>query len=604
MQAVILTAGRGRRMEPLSLKAHKALLEIGDSTVLGRALDSLTQVGVNTITIVTGYRADDITEFATSRYPSVDFRFVHNERYEVTNNIVSLALALESLSYDDDVILIECDLLFEPHVLADLVERPGGNIALIDHYRTGMDGTVVATEDGYVSQVFLASSQDANFNFHNKFKTLNIYRFDRTFCQKTLRPMLTAYANNVDDNCYYEIVLGMFANIPQYRIAAQLVAESDWVEIDDPNDLAVARFAFDPAERSSVLDRSFGGHWSFGILDFSLPRNAYFPPAAMLAALRHALPDVITGYGSTQNILDEKLAFFLGCHPGSVRLLSGASQAYPILRHIYRDKRIAIPAPTFGEYQRCFPDAETYDDSPGINVGQLESLARRVDLLVLVNPNNPTGTTIPTDYIYDLAVRTPGTMFLVDESFLSFSGQRSLIKLLDERPLENIVVLTSLGKPLGIPGLRLGHLFTVNQPFMREFSEHMPIWGVNALAEFFLELVIKFRTDLEKAIALTVAERSRLKSLLAEHHSVDHVHDSGANFLLVELAGSDPQIASSVRTALLSGNKIEVKDVSAKFPDRLPRLRLAVRTEAENDRLLKAISLIDWPTGCSLPDRQ
>jgi histidinol-phosphate/aromatic aminotransferase/cobyric acid decarboxylase-like protein len=187
-------------------------------------------------------------------------------------------------------------------------------------------------------------------------------------------------------------------------------------------------------------------------------------------------------------------------------------------------------------------------------------------------------------------------MFLVDESFLSFSGQRSLIKLLDELPLENIVVLTSLGKPLGIPGLRLGHLFTVNQPFMREFSEHMPIWGVNALAEFFLELVIKFRTDLEKAIAFTVAERSRLKALLAEHHSVYHVYDSGANFLLVELAGSDPQIASSVRAALLSRNKIEVKDVSAKFPDRLPRLRLAVRTEAENDRLLKAFSLIDWPS--------
>jgi len=292
---------------------------------------------------------------------------------------------------------------------------------------------------------------------------------------------------------------------------------------------------------------------------------------------------------------------FLGCHSGSVRLLSGASQAYPILRHIYRNKRIAMPAPTFGEYQRCFPEAETYDDSPGINVNHLESLARRVDLLILVNPNNPTGTTIPTDYIYGLAARTPETMFLVDESFLSFSGQRSLIKLLGELPLENIVVLTSLGKPLGIPGLRLGHLFTVNQPFMREFSEHMPIWGVNALAEFFMELVIKFRTDLEKAIALTVAERSRLKALLAEHDSVFHVYDSGANFLLVELAGSDPQVASSVRTTLLSRNKIEVKDVSAKFLDRLPRLRLAVRTEAENDRLLKAFSLIDWsPAPCAI----
>ena len=54
-----------------------------------------------------------------------------------------------------------------------------------------------------------------------------------------------------------------------------------WVEVDDPNDLAVARFSFQPRDRGGILDRSWGGHWSFNLLDFSLPRNAYFPPAAM-----------------------------------------------------------------------------------------------------------------------------------------------------------------------------------------------------------------------------------------------------------------------------------------------------------------------------------
>jgi histidinol-phosphate/aromatic aminotransferase/cobyric acid decarboxylase-like protein/choline kinase len=595
MQAVILTAGRGRRMEPLSLESHKALLQIGDSTILGRALDGLIEAGVNTVTIVTGYRADDITEFVTTGYPTMQVTFIHNGRYEITNNIVSLALALESLIYNEDIIMIECDLLFEPHVLTDLVEQPGGNVALVDHYRTGMSGTVVATDGGFVSQIFLASSQDADFNYRDKFKTLNIYRFDRVFCQKTLRPMLTAYADNVDDNCYYEIVLGMLANIPQHRIAAQVVEESDWVEVDDPNDLAVARFAFEPPERASVLDRSFGGHWSFGILDFSLPRNAYFPPPAMLAALRHALPDVITSYGSTQAVLDEKVALFLGCQPDFVHLLNGASQAYPILGQLYRGKRIAIPAPTFGEYRRCFSDAETYKDSPGIDFSQIEALARNSDVLVLVNPNNPTGTTIPTELIYDLAARTPGTTFLVDESFLAFSGQQSLIKLLSEAPLENMLVLTSLGKPLGIPGLRLGYLYSTNHTFWRAFKEHMPIWGVNALAEFFMELTIKFRSDLDRSIALTVAERSRMQSLLAEFASVSQVYESGANFVLVELLGAEAQIASSLRQALLIKDKIEIKDVSDKFPDRLPRLRIAVRTETENDRLIKALSLVDLP---------
>jgi histidinol-phosphate/aromatic aminotransferase/cobyric acid decarboxylase-like protein/choline kinase len=576
-------------MEPLSATCHKALLEIGGSTILGRALDSLLKAGVSAITIVTGYRSDDITNFVSTTYPGIPVRYVHNERYEVTNNIVSLALALESLTYEDDVILIECDLLFEPHLITDLVRHPGKNVALVDHYRTGMDGTLVSTENGYVRQVFPTASQDRDFRYGNKFKTLNIYRFDRAYCQRTLRPMLSAYADNVDSNCYYEVVLGMLANIPEHRIAALVVRDSDWVEVDDPNDLSVAKFSFEPNERGALLDRSFGGHWSYDVLDFSLPRNAFFPPVPMLAALSHSLPDVITGYGSRQEILDEKVALFLGCEPNRVHLLNGASQAYPILRHLYRDSCVAIPTPTFGEYPRCFPHASTYQDSLAADAKQLERCAQDVDLLVVVNPNNPSGVTVPTSSLFDIAARTPATTFLVDESFLVFSGQPSLIRLLEAEPLDNVAILTSLGKSLGVPGLRLGYLYTPNAELRQAFLGFMPIWGVNALAEFFLELTIKFRTDLDKSIARTVSERARMQRLLAELPSVRQVHDSGGNFLLVQLLGEDPSIASRLRRDLLASDRIEVKDVSGKYPDRRPRLRLAVRTPEDNDRLLHAV---------------
>lgn len=589
MQAVILTAGRGRRMEPLTKTCHKALLEIGGKTILGRALDSLAKAGVAPITVVTGYRSDDISHFISTRYPGLPVRYVHNQSYETTNNIVSLALALESLNYEEDVILIECDLLFEPHLITDLIGHPGKNVALVDHYRTGMDGTVVSIENGYVSQVFPTESQSTGFRYDNKFKTLNIYRFDRAYCQRTLRPMLSAYANNVDSNCYYELVLGMLANVPAHRISAQIVQDSDWVEVDDPNDLSVAKFSFEPGERASLLDRTFGGHWSFDVLDFSLPRNAFFPPAAMHAALRHALPDVITGYGSRQEILDEKAALFLGCDPSRVHLLNGASQAYPILRRLYKDRRAAIPAPTFGEYPRCLPQAATYPDLLATDPEQLAQCARNVDLLVVVNPNNPSGVTVPTQSLYDLAAGAADTTFLVDESFLIFSGQPSLISLLEAEPLDNILVLTSLGKGLGTPGLRLGYLYTANADLRRSFLEHMPIWGVNALAEYFLELTIKFRPDLERSIKLTVAERSRMRGLLSGQPFVHRVHDSGGNFLLVQLRGEDPAIASQLRQELLATSRIEIKDVSGKYPDRLPRIRIAVRRQEDNDRLLRAL---------------
>ncbi|MHB1593853.1 MAG: aminotransferase class I/II-fold pyridoxal phosphate-dependent enzyme [Streptosporangiaceae bacterium] len=596
MHAVILAAGRGRRMEPLSSTRHKALLEVGGDTILGRALDSLVAAGVGVVTIVTGYRADDITAFVGPRYPGLDVRYVANERYETTNNIVSLALALESMPGDEDVILIECDLLFEPGLIADLVNGYAGqNVALVDRYRTGMDGTVVSIDQDCVAQVFPTSSQNADFHYEDKFKTLNIYRFDRDFCHRTLRPILTTYANHVDANCYYELVLGMLANIPAHRIVAHVVAESDWVEVDDPNDLAVAKFAFDPTARPALLDRAFGGHWSFGILDFSLPRNAYFPPPAMQAAMRHSLAEIITGYGSAQQILDEKLAHFLGCQPTHVHLLSGASQAYPLLREIYAGSRVAIPDPTFGEYARAFPQAIRYRDIPGTGPGPLDEVARQVDLMVLVNPNNPTGTTLATSGIYQLAARTPATQFLVDESFLPFSGQPSLVDVLESAPLPNVTVLTSLGKALGVPGLRLGFIYspgTDDRDARRALASHLPVWGVNALAEYFIELTLKFRSDLAASIAATVEERARLTARLCEHPLVSRVYDSGANFVLVELNGPDVGRAAAVRADLLASSRIEVKDVSTKFADGLPRLRVAVRTREDNDRLLMALETL------------
>ena len=98
-------------------------------------------------------------------------------------------------------------------------------------------------------------------------------------------------------------------------------------------------------------------------------------------------------------------------------------------------------------------------------------------------PRGPSsGVTVPTQSLYDVAARTPDTTFLVDESFLVFSGQPSLIRLLEAEPLDNMMILTSLGKSLGVPGLRLGYLYTSNARIRRAFEEFMPIWGVNALA--------------------------------------------------------------------------------------------------------------------------
>src|SRR3954451_11733559 len=143
VKAIVLAAGAGGRMRPLSDHTHKSLLPVGESTILGRIVDGLLAIEVRDILVVTGHLRDQICGFLAEHYPGVRFTFVHNQRYRETNNIVSLAMALDQCEFDADIILIECDVLFQPAMLRRLTTAERGNIALVDRYRPGMDGTVV-----------------------------------------------------------------------------------------------------------------------------------------------------------------------------------------------------------------------------------------------------------------------------------------------------------------------------------------------------------------------------------------------------------------------------------------------------------------------------
>src|SRR5262249_10575771 len=137
---IVLAAGYGRRMRPLTEHTHKTLLEVGGRTVIRWLVDSLLENGVHDMTVVTGYRARGVEAHLASVYPGLPVRFVHNPRLAETNNSLSLALAFEHVPLDDDVVLLECDLVCEPAVMRRLLESPHRTVALVDRWRTGMGG--------------------------------------------------------------------------------------------------------------------------------------------------------------------------------------------------------------------------------------------------------------------------------------------------------------------------------------------------------------------------------------------------------------------------------------------------------------------------------
>src|SRR5450432_2580359 len=99
-------------MRPLSGKTHKTLLTVGGITIIARIMDGLIDNGITETAVVTGYRAEELSTYLQATYPDHQFHFIHNARFEETNNIHSLALAFESLPLDRDVVLIESDLVY------------------------------------------------------------------------------------------------------------------------------------------------------------------------------------------------------------------------------------------------------------------------------------------------------------------------------------------------------------------------------------------------------------------------------------------------------------------------------------------------------------
>jgi choline kinase len=114
VRGVILTAGRGDRLKPITGDRPKCLATVGGCTILERQLRSLRACGISRIAVITGHRSDDVRRTSG---PSVEF--VHNPRYAMTNSLYSLWLARDLLS--DGFVVLNCDVVFHRQLLTDLL---------------------------------------------------------------------------------------------------------------------------------------------------------------------------------------------------------------------------------------------------------------------------------------------------------------------------------------------------------------------------------------------------------------------------------------------------------------------------------------------------
>ncbi len=134
MRAIILAAGTATRLRPLTDTLPKCLLRVGEKTILGHTIDSLQNAGVSDIVLVTGYRAEQIREFLAVHHPGVRITYIHNPRYEETNNIYSLWLT-KDLVLGGEILLLDSDILFDWRILPLLAAGGARSCLAVRHDR-------------------------------------------------------------------------------------------------------------------------------------------------------------------------------------------------------------------------------------------------------------------------------------------------------------------------------------------------------------------------------------------------------------------------------------------------------------------------------------
>ena len=596
MQAIILAAGMGKRLGELTKNNTKCMVEVDGVRLIERALRILERKNLNRIILVVGYQHENLMTFVNSLGIQTKIEFIINGVYDKTNNIFSLSLAKEQM-IEDDTLLLESDLIFEERLIDMLLEDKRDSLALVDKFESWMDGTcIVVDQDDNITD-FIPGKLLQYREKEQYYKTVNIYKFGADFSKNVYVPFLEAYAKVMGNNEYYEAVIKLILLLDKNTMKATRLQGELWYEIDDIQDLDIAQTLFieDDTKRYRSLMKRYGGYWRFPHLqDYCYLVNPYFPTRRMQEEMESNFDSLMRQYPSGMEVNSLLAAKCFQLHEEHVVLGNGAAELIKCLLEELHGT-LGVIRPTFEEYaNRWASECVVYDCTQNdftYNAQQLITFFSEhlVDTLVLINPDNPSGYYMGQSEIAALLqwCKKENKILIVDESFLDFADEEN-VSLLSERILSenpNLYVVKSISKSYGVPGLRLGILASGNADMIGCLKKSVSIWNINSMAEFFMQILDKYKADYENSLREIKAERARFFEALSQIKSLK-VYPSQANYFMCELL--DGHTSEELAGRLLKRN-ILIKDLTGKIKNGRQYIRIAIRTGTENQRLVELL---------------
>jgi threonine-phosphate decarboxylase len=366
------------------------------------------------------------------------------------------------------------------------------------------------------------------------------------------------------------------------------------IEADSATELR--KHLFYETSHSPALTDLVGYEKAKDIVDFCFIANPYYPTAGMLDDLQRSLPNLIKSYPSSNPLRSQKhLAAVLNVDPERLIIGNGATELIALIKLTLID-RIAVPIPTFGEYiekMKDLRDAELYALNPEDRY-QLrldDYLAwvnrRKLACLLVINPGNPTGQFIPLEEMVEFLHRTRDMeLVIVDESFIDFAGDSipSLLPLADQ--FTNLLIVRSMSKHCGVPGLRLGYCYSANLYILNRLRRFLPTWNLNTLAQYFLSLLPDGDAAYHEGRKRLIGDVKQLYEDLRMMPQLE-VYPTGANFLLFKVQNG--MTARELQMRLLVEHEMYVRDCSNKLGMDAFHIRVASQGRERDMRLVEAL---------------
>jgi len=331
-------------------------------------------------------------------------------------------------------------------------------------------------------------------------------------------------------------------------------------------------------------------------IDFCFISNPYYPTPEMLDDLKEAFPNLLKSYPSSNPLVSQQhLASVLGLKPENLIVGNGATELIVAMNATLID-HIAVPVPTFGEYiekLRHTRDAELYflkaEDNYQLDLHDYLAWVRGHGLksLLVINPGNPTGQLFSQEEMIEFLHQAKDMeLVVVDESFIDFAADVVPSLLPVSGRFSNLLLVRSMSKHCGVPGLRLGYCYSENLYVLNRMRQFIPTWNVNSIAQYFLSMLAETDAAYHESRKRLIGDVRWLYDSLQSIPGIE-VYPTGANFVLFKIKGG--MTAAELQGRLLKEHRMYVRDCSNKVGMDRFHIRVASQGHEKDSRLITAL---------------